>query len=886
MDSSTQRQTRGHFQCATCHRVYSRTDHLARHVRSHLQDRPFRCQICKKGFGRSDLLRRHAVCHEGENASKRAKSLHPSPRVHRACRPCASAKLKCDDEKPCNRCLQRGITCQEEAYDDGKTTNSQSSSGQDLAMSSPKSLVPGRVDLSASIEPDIHTMLMDVSQQTVAPLTPFTATDSNPAELELVGSPANHEKFLFGFSENDISNFLKEAISTPLLSDQLPINLEDWSHLGSSSGTRGLLDFTIDGNFDFEDSELNELDPSFNMLFNGEFQPPGAQDNNGYDALTEKNPGEHVALGLDAYRRSSFGLWEPSRHDRTASELEDLAALGATDDSPETLCSPSRLWFGDYLNQSTRDRTLAMTLETCKPERKYDVIRTFPRRELFDNLLQKFFSYHNRLPDSFIHYLAFRPNSQQPELLGILIAIGAVLTDRKSLQKLGFAMQEVVRTRMPGRFEEANNTTREIWALQAFMCVIETGLWSGIKRKMEIAESHPHILYTMLRRARRFQAHEERSSPPLDQDTDQVLHEKWLQWIERETRRRLVYHAFILDAQTSMAMGTNPNILFTEISTQFPENQELWLADAEKWKSLYLSQSRANTCTSLIGYMRAPEEIPEWYDVHFCHLAILCGIWGMIWQLSQLRVILNRTRHLEATGDMQHQGLLQMLQRFRMCIVAGREPLRPETTMLLELLHIYLHSSFEEIELFAGKGSLEDSRRVFPSLKEWLDTPEARHAIWHAGQVIRAARDFRRNQLRGFYAIALYQASLVLWAYSVISLVKEMRQEEPVQSQAESPEAVCLDGPDSPTIQRFIALGKGVPSLSRPHKDGMEATTIPLSEHEAAMSAILETLDTNFPSRGDCDPTPPLVGNLAQLLRELGKAASDVHLTGRVGESG
>lgn len=382
----------------------------------------------------------------------------------------------------------------------------------------------------------------------------------------------------------------------------------------------------------------------------------------------------------------------------------------------------------------------------------------------------------------------------------------------------------------------------------------------------------------MLRRARQFRAHNAASSVPLPEDAGENLHRKWLRWVEQESCKRLVYHCFIIDAQSSMAMLTSPIISFAELSTSFPEARDLWLAeDAEQWKAIYLSRPRSHTPVSLVEYLREPIEIPDHYDVHFAHLIILHGIWGMIWQNSQLQATLNRAKYSHAAVALQHQEILQRLQRFQINILECQEPPRPETTLVMELLHMHLHLSFESIELFAGKGDIEDARQVFPSLQQWFNSSESRQAIWHGGQVIRAARTFCHNHLRGFYAIAVYQASLAIWAYSMISLANGMREAGPAQVQTVASEAVCLDESDSPAVQRFITLGKGIPSWSQPPSEsGRPALPVPLSDQETIMNAILETLESNFPCHLETEAPPPLVENLTQLLRELGRAAAEV----------
>ena len=47
------------------------------------------------------------------------------------------------------------------------------------------------------------------------------------------------------------------------------------------------------------------------------------------------------------------------------------------------------------------------------------------------------------------------------------------------------------------QFENSNSRTRDLEALQAYMIDLDLGLWSGFKRKMEIAESFLQPLMTV-----------------------------------------------------------------------------------------------------------------------------------------------------------------------------------------------------------------------------------------------------------------------------------------------------------------------------------------------------------------------------------------------------
>jgi hypothetical protein len=104
------------YQCADCQRRYSRPEHLARHIQTHTLGKRFGCQVCGKAFARADLLKRHATNHENDNDETRKKRRTASSpgagRVSHACRACATARVKCEEIKPCKRCRNRNLTCE------------------------------------------------------------------------------------------------------------------------------------------------------------------------------------------------------------------------------------------------------------------------------------------------------------------------------------------------------------------------------------------------------------------------------------------------------------------------------------------------------------------------------------------------------------------------------------------------------------------------------------------------------------------------------------------------------------------------------------------------------------------------------------------------------
>ncbi|KAF9269838.1 hypothetical protein L218DRAFT_292376 [Marasmius fiardii PR-910] len=89
--------------CTFCPAKFTRTTHLNRHVRSHINQRHYRCDMCGSEFTRSDLLSRHKkTC---------GNSQHTHRSRQKSCQACAESKIKCDLVYPCSKCISRGKVC-------------------------------------------------------------------------------------------------------------------------------------------------------------------------------------------------------------------------------------------------------------------------------------------------------------------------------------------------------------------------------------------------------------------------------------------------------------------------------------------------------------------------------------------------------------------------------------------------------------------------------------------------------------------------------------------------------------------------------------------------------------------------------------------------------
>jgi hypothetical protein len=90
------------------------------------------------------------------------------------------------------------------------------------------------------------------------------------------------------------------------------------------------------------------------------------------------------------------------------------------------------------------------------------------------------------------------------------------------------------------QYERDNTFIRDLRTSQIYALTIDIGIWSGNRRKTEIAESFSQPLITMLRRALRFRRSVYSTIVPLAEDKGHVLETKWRNWVDQESFKRQV----------------------------------------------------------------------------------------------------------------------------------------------------------------------------------------------------------------------------------------------------------------------------------------------------------------------------------------------------------
>lgn len=231
------------------------------------------------------------------------------------------------------------------------------------------------------------------------------------------------------------SDFLRDVLYTQSL---------DSSRLAEAQGL-AVLDFCNDIS-----CELNEVD--FGMLDHWNLD---GMDGRAVVAQAATPQTDDSPMDLTQMRRKLVKIWTdspwrwvPDKQDHGYREQANLP-LPCRDSVRQQFQERQRKIdrvVPDKLDQSSRDRIMAMVLSTCRSDTsKMRVAASFPSAEIMDTLTHIFLAAHLCSVSGWIHFGTFLLNSQWPEWLATAAAAGATMTPVPTLRKFGFAVQEAVR---------------------------------------------------------------------------------------------------------------------------------------------------------------------------------------------------------------------------------------------------------------------------------------------------------------------------------------------------------------------------------------------------------------------------------------------------------
>ncbi|ESZ96142.1 hypothetical protein SBOR_3472 [Sclerotinia borealis F-4128] len=157
-----------------CGKLFSRKEHLTRHMKSHDTRLQHECSVCGRRYARSDVLKRHLDHHTQSFNTKRTTV---------ACTSCHERKLKCDDTSPCRSCLRTSTECSRLTEDWSNRTKLGSGNSNEAIIRTG----PANIDNSLRSFDDSQPWFQ--SENLTLPLPPYSDATLNflfPAEANAV----------------------------------------------------------------------------------------------------------------------------------------------------------------------------------------------------------------------------------------------------------------------------------------------------------------------------------------------------------------------------------------------------------------------------------------------------------------------------------------------------------------------------------------------------------------------------------------------------------------------------------------------------------------------------------------------------------------------------
>ena len=520
--SRSQSYNKAPYRCHLCSRSYERADHLNRHLKSHENARPHKCSRCTKSFNRADLLNRHEASHDRHTGDARPR-IERGERVAAACQACVQSKSKCQDRKPCLRCVKKGITCE----GGGKAPRDANS----LSPTRRESMVADRNEYGIGVGSDIGGHA-DFERPRGDQL------DSHVTELD-TGSGQQFSRPLTGghktgsgyYNHTSTTGVPNTAVFDDPFQDFTYLSVDSQFSQGDGFMSQNSY-FSQDLDFGMWDIDLDSIELAYLS------SSTQMEDANHPSIKSPRNPQKDASKRFAAFERSPW-LWTPTQKDQALNDQENLNLDEENIPSVLTPKSPAAT-ANDFLSCSidsrVRDKMLAL-LFTIRKTPTY--VPSFPSLGLLNSIIQVYFVQESFRIDHLIHSATFDSQKALPHLLVAIVSAGSTLISTPAIWRLGLALQEVVRHCVADFFEQDNSHTRNLQVLQAYLISLDVGLWSGFKRKMEIAESFGQPIIVMLRRAGAFAPLRNLTAfTPHRNDSEPTLKSKWRKWVGKESWKR------------------------------------------------------------------------------------------------------------------------------------------------------------------------------------------------------------------------------------------------------------------------------------------------------------------------------------------------------------
>ncbi|KAH7133839.1 hypothetical protein EDB81DRAFT_805187 [Dactylonectria macrodidyma] len=769
--------------CGTCNSTFQRREHYQRHLRTHTKEKPFTCSECGQSFGRVDsLARHHTAIHlhaDKQDSASNGDRQGERRRVAQACKPCSSSKVRCNGERPCQRCHRHHYECY---YDPLSKRKSSSDSVSDKASDkrlknahlSPQS-PPTTVHRENSNSYDTIQVVNEIPPSRFPFQEPEAETE---AEAQEAGQGQQEDQL--ADQPSHLSAVAAPLASIPEFETFQPDALLEMGDILAGfdpSGPMSTPSLLFKDMFDTDNwlikPSLLQYEPGFESindfwLESLDFRPPQA-----IAPITPVSDMDPSAVA-ELYSRSHSpaidkDAVEPRQYHPVSIEVDaqlvfpDLSDLSVEDIDQENLAHVDEV--PDGVGEKVSQYALRMQHGPNYPRFVHLRIPPTPVLNAWVQLYFEFF--HPVFP--ILHKPSFSGSRTHWLLIFTVAAIGAHFSGLKDAHTCSNAMHELIRRQTSTMCEQQNQNGRELWMTQIIL-LNNLGLaYAGNRRTLEVAEILQSVPVTLGRRKRLFT-----DMFPMQKFSrlQLPLSQKWQIWLLDEERRRTGFAIWLLDSSFKSNFDLSRLMTLSELQISLPQLDGRWGAStAQSWASYptTLGPGDSSTMERVIienGWKTA------WIKTNTIGKQVM---------LQHLSDVIND----EAAG---HPGMPRFSNDEKMLAEASLrallamteneqleqpiDELKAATThQLMALTALMIHNapncSLTPIVVSFIYGKTEDESLAHMA-KQWRDAAgQGRLACFHAARVLQAVKS--NNCTHFGTPVSLLKAVFILWIYSMLA---------------------------------------------------------------------------------------------------------------------
>ncbi|KAK3074540.1 hypothetical protein LTR53_002960 [Teratosphaeriaceae sp. CCFEE 6253] len=454
-------------------------------------------------------------------------------------------------------------------------------------------------------------------------------------------------------------------------------------------------------------------------------------------------------------------------------------------------------------------------------------------------------------------------------LVLMMIAQGSMNIPSKEARMLTGGLTEACRISLFDLIERNVIMSGDPIVLHSALLFTVQAAWSGDKWQMDIAMGQRGMYFAMLRHSGVLE-HRAHAPPAPDHraNTDQL----WSEWIQNESRSRLVYSWVMVDQDMSLFHDTAPLFSVTEFAAPMPDTDRLWHAkSAAEWSSIFEQVHEFSGGYSSVGSGARPLSLRDLFrhflDDEMIQLGIemtplqmrllLHPLQSLVCQYSQLLSCFSDTlgkrspspRAMTAASTRTRLEEVQaLLQRWfdlaeRYLKANPTCALMQTNLMLFHLISLNAVTNFPAIERLARREAFDGTyAHLVATHKRCIADVE--EAVFHCGQVFRLVRSMPRGIRPPWWAGALYRVGLILWTDSLLQRDAATPTGDglfPVPGPSFAIDALPAD---HPLIVRYLTKREGVPCVTK--RDGAQ---MPISRAFPMLQHCVEVIDEGVATR-------------------------------------